>query len=123
MLRLFAIVLSFCLLGLSSLEGYAQGEPTAASTVESDVVSLTAEPASQATTDSKTDPSDGANLNGTTKSANIAIGAVAKPVQPISRNAISYPLLILFSSVVIALGITTAVARYLTRQPNSSFNP
>jgi len=47
----------------------------------------------------------------------------AKPPKLPKKSAISYPLLILFSSVVIALGITTAVARYLTRQPNSSFNP
>ncbi|MCY2976215.1 MAG: phosphatidate cytidylyltransferase [Planctomycetota bacterium] len=143
MLRHFAIVSSFCLLVSSSLIAYAQNEPAAITAAEAAVVEVptvevptigakaiepqsvppTPEPGSQGTTASKAQPSDEVVVDNASKSVATGSGTTAKPLRQISRNAISYPLLILFSSVVIALGITTAIARYLTRQPNSSFNP
>ena len=49
--------------------------------------------------------------------------AVVDKVKEITKVWISWELLILFSFVVIALAIATFVARYLSRQANTSFNP
>lgn len=140
MLRHFAIVFAFYLLGSSSLEVCAQSETAGSSatkavvvetasteapkveakTLEPSAVQPTPEPGSQEGSAPNAETSNEFAPNNVSKPVATATGTTAKPI---SRNAISYPLLILFSSVVIALGITTAIARYLTRQPNSSFNP
>lgn|GEM_PF-6060 len=51
-----------------------------------------------------------------------AVVGSGKPVSS-SSSWITYPLLILFSFVVLALAAATFVARYLSRQANPSFNP
>jgi phosphatidate cytidylyltransferase len=143
MLRFALIAISFFLLGHCSLDGYAQSEPETVTTAHTSTESISAganpsapsalaveKPspvASPGTPDAEIPIDQSAAAQSPAADTLIQPvlpgGSAAKPANPIPRSAISYPLLILFSSVVIALGITTAIARYLTRQPNSSFNP
>jgi len=135
MRRLFAILLFVGLHGMLSTESVAQEVSPAE--VSSEVVVQPSLPVDSPSNDSIApspdgDTSPGNHIGEPLVSKEPAIDKTAvnagpvtfqKPVRSVSKSAISYPLLILFSSVVIALGIATAVARYLTRQPNSSFNP